>query len=169
MNFIGQFEFISWHGRLLQAHTDGEMHASQEVRNVGEEERWNIYVWPGGKISLQNYRTNRWLCAELSGRAICDREQPDIWEQWTLYASGDSGRINLKSYHSRWLCAQPPNQNTQYGGEVIADRVNAAEWERFSMIQSAGIPLRNQSWWDDVLSLAQVAGQVAPILIETAG
>lgn len=168
MNFAGQFEFISHFGRLLQAHTDGEMHASQEVQNAGEEERWNVYVWPGGKISLQNLRTSHWLCAEPSGRAICDRAAPDIWEQWTLFAV-DGTHVSLKSFHNKWLCSQAPGDNTQYGGEVIADRVNCADWEHYSMVPSAGIPVHNQSWWNDVSSGIQTAAQIAPILIEAAG
>lgn len=169
LNFVGQFEFISWHGRLLQAHTDGEMHASQDVGNAGDEERWNVYVWDGGKISLQNLRTSRWLCAEPSGKAICDRNSPNIWEQWTLYSTGDGIHVALHSYHGKWLCAQPPGQDTQYGGEVIADRGNRAEWESFTMVPSAGIPVHNQSWWNDVASVVQVAGQVIPIIVEAVG
>lgn len=163
-NFAGQFIFISAHGRLLQAHTDGEMHASQEVNNVGEEERWNVYAWSGGKISLQNFRTNRWLCAEPSGKAIADRAAPDIWEQWTLHGV-DGTHVALKSYHNNWLCAQPPGQDTRYGGDVIADRTNCAKWERFSMIPSPGIPVHNQSWWNDVYGAVKVAAQVVPILV----
>jgi hypothetical protein len=169
MNYIGQFIFISHKGRLLQAYTNGEMHASQDVKDVGEEERWNVYVWPQGQISLQNYRTNRWLCAEDTGRAICDRERPQSWEKWTLHAVGDGTSVALKSYHGRWLCAQPPGQNVPNGGEVIADRQDCGEWERFSMVPSKDIPLRNQSWWDDALRVVKVASQVVPIVIQAAG
>jgi hypothetical protein len=164
MNFIGQFVFVSWHGRLLQAYTNGEMHASQEVQNAGEEERWNVYALPNGKVSLQNFRTNLWFCAEPSGRAICDRTQPSEWEQWSLFAIGDGVRVGLKNHHDKWLCAQPPEDDTQFGGEVIADRVNCSDWERFSMIPSAGIPVQNQSWWDDALKVVKVIGDIAPII-----
>jgi len=164
MNFIGQFEFISWHGRLLQAKTDGEMHASQDVDKVGEEERWNVYTWNDGKISFQNYRTNRWLCAEPSGKAICNRDQPSEWEQWTLFSIGN-GRVAFLNHHGKWLCAQAPGNNSKYAGEVIADRTNRAEWESFLMVPSAGIPIRNESWWNDVNSTLQIAGKVVPILI----
>jgi hypothetical protein len=165
MNFVGQFIFVSWHGRLLQAHTDGEMHASQDVANAGDEERWNVFAWPDGKVSLQNLRTNLWLCGEASGQAICNRPAPAELEQWTMYSAGDSVHINLQSHSSLWLCAQPPGNNTRWGGEVCADRPNRAEWERFSMIPSAGIPVHNQSWWNDVRTGVEVAGQVLPILI----
>ena len=166
MKYAGQFYFISWHGRLLQAYTDGEMHASQEIGNVGKEERWNVYVWQDGKILLQNYRSNSWLCAEPSGQAICNREQPDVWEQWTLHGVG--GRVALLSNHNRWLCAQPPGDDTQYGGEVIADRGECREWERFSMIPAEGTREVNQSWWNDVLEAVNVAKEVVPIIVKIA-
>src|SRR4051812_16927793 len=117
MKYAGRFYFVSSNGRLLQSYTTGEMHASQEVQNIGQEERWNVYVWPNGKVSLQNYRTNNWLCAEPNGKAICDRPQPDIWEQWTLH--GINGRVAFVSCHNNFLCAQPPGENAQFGGEVI--------------------------------------------------
>lgn len=167
LKYAGRFYFVSWHGRLLQAHTSGEMHASQEVQNVGQEERWNVYVWDDGKISLQNYRTNHWLCAEPSGKAICDRAQPDIWEQWRLHGVG--GRVAFLSHHGRWLCAQPPGQDTQYGGEVIADRGECREWERFSMIPAEGTQEVNNTWWNSVRTAVDVAQQVVPIIVTIAG
>lgn len=166
MKYAGRFYFVSWHGRLLQAHDDGEMHASQEVQNIGQEERWNLYVWPDGRISLQNYRTNRWLSAEPSGRAICDRAQPDTWEQWTLY--GINGRVGFLSFHGHWLSAQPPGSDTQYGGEVIADRNECREWETFSMIPAEGVQEVNNTWWNSVSSAFNVAKEVVPIIISLA-
>ena len=169
LKFVGQFKFISWHGKLLQSHTDGEMHASQDHDNVGDEERWNVHVWDDGRISLSNYRTNSWLCAEPSGRAICDRAKPASWEQWTLHTVGDGLNIALKSTHNKFLCAQPPGQNTDFGGEVIADRSVCQEWERFSMVQSAADKPANQSWWNDVSAAVNVAKEIAPLLIAVAG
>ena len=165
LSFAGQFVFISTHGRLLQAYTDGEMHASQEVQNAGEEERWNVYIWPDGPISLQNHRTNLWLCAEPNGRAICNRTAPASWEQWRLYTGGDKVAVCLRSAHSRWLCAQPPGNDTQFGGEVIADRENAGPWEHFSMIPSQGIPVYNNTWWNAVGDAVKAAEVIVPILL----
>jgi hypothetical protein len=163
MKYAGRFYFISWHGRLLQGYTNGEMHASQEVQNVGQEERWNVYVWPDGKLSFQNFRSNKWLCAEPNGRAVCDRPQPDIWEKWTLH--GISGRVAFQSYHNKFLCAQPPGQNTEFGGEVIANRPECKEWERFSMIPAEGVQEVNNTWWNSVKTAFDVAQQVAPIIV----
>jgi hypothetical protein len=171
LHLVGQFYFVSTHNRLLQAYTDGEMHASQDVGNVGLEERWNVYGWSegGGKISLQNYRSNRWLCAEPNGKAVCNREAPRQWEQWTLHAVGDGIHVAFLSTHNRWLCAQPPGQDTEFGGEVIANREQLREWERFSMIPSPGVPVRNQSWWNDVGTVINVAKEIIPIVVAVAG
>jgi hypothetical protein len=163
MNYIGQFKFVSAHGRLLQAHTSGEMHASQDVANVGEEERWHVYAWPDGKVSLQNFRTNRWLSGEPSGRAICDRESPDTWEKWTLH--GIQNKVALLAHHNLWLCGQPSGQDTKFGGEVIADRQGCGPWEQWSMVPCAGIPIRNQTWWNTVQKASEVALKVVPILV----
>jgi len=141
------------------------MHASQDVGSPGEEERWHVYAWPDGQISLQNFRNNRWLCAEPNGRAICDRTAPASWELWRLYSGGDHLTVCLRSAHSRWLCAQPPDQDTQFGGEVIADRVDLGPWERFSMIPSRDVPISNNTWWNAVNTAVQVAEVVIPIVI----
>ncbi len=164
VKYIGRFYFVSSHDCALQSHSDGEMHASQKVQNIGKEERWNVYVWPDGKISLQNFLTNKWLCAEpSSGKAICDRSQPDDWEKWTLH--GINNHVAFLSFHGRWLCAQAPGNDTQYGGEVIADRATCKEWERFSMIPAEGVQEVNNTWWNAVKSISDIATEVAPILI----
>jgi hypothetical protein len=169
MTFIGQFVFVSSQGRLLQAYATGELQASRSVENVGEEEQWNVYVWPDGKISLQNCHTKRWLCAENTGRAICDRPGPAVWEQWTLYAIGDGVHVAFKSYHGKWLCAHEPGHDTQYGGEVIADRVNCGECEHFTMIPAPGIQLENQSWSNDALNVVRAAATIVPIVLGAGG
>jgi hypothetical protein len=40
MTYIGQFIFVSSHGRLLQAHTDGEMHATES-----STEKDSLFYW----------------------------------------------------------------------------------------------------------------------------
>jgi len=163
LKYAGRFYFVSAHGYVLQAHTDGEMHASQEVQNVGEEERWNVYVWPDGLVSLQNFRTNLFLSAQPTGQAIANRPQADIWEKWTLH--GVNGRVAFLSYHHKYLSAAPPGQDTRFGGEVIADRDVCADWEHFSMIPSDGVKEVNNTWWNSVTNAINVAAQLAPVVI----
>jgi hypothetical protein len=95
VEFIGQFEFISSHGRLLQAHTGGEMHASQDVQNIGDEERWNIYNVRENVISIQNFRTNKWLCAEPSAVPYVTETSP---------ISGKTGNYTLEEMAERLHC-----------------------------------------------------------------
>jgi hypothetical protein len=164
LRLIGRFTFVSHEGRLLQAHTDGEMHASQEVQNRGSEETWKVHLWSEGRVSLQNVRTERWLAAEPDGRAICNRAAPASWEQWRLYTGGDEPKVCLRGFHSRWLCAQPPGQDTQFGGEVIADRAQAGPWECFSMV--ALDPLNDPDWFNKVKDAIAAAGHsIMPILV----
>jgi hypothetical protein len=167
MKYAGRFYFVSWHGRLLQAYRYGKVRASQEVENIGKDELWNVFVWEDGKLSLQNYRTNRWLSAEPSGTAICDRAQPDAWEKWTLH--GVSGRVAFLGEHGRWLCARPPEGGKQYRGEVIADGVECKEWERFSMIPADGTLEGDNTWWNSAQSALVVAKAVVPIIVALGG
>ena len=168
MKYAGRFYFVSAHERVLQAHKNGEMHASQKVQSIGEEERWNVYVFENGKMALQNYATNLWLCADVSGEAICNRPKPDAYEFWLLH--GVEGRVAFQSDATRkWLTAQPPDENTQWGGEVAANRDVCDRWEQFTMIPADGIKEVNQNWWNDVKSAADVAQQVVRIAVVVAG
>lgn len=166
MNFAGQFIFISSFGRLLQAHSDnGEMHASQETQNCGTEERWNVYVWPNGTVSIQNYSNNKFLCDSDNTQVVCDRDQVGDWEIWTLYVV--NRKVALKGSHNFWITAQAPGDNAQFGGEVIANRPSSnppGAWEQFEMVPSPGIPMANNSWWNTVSNIIQTAEQLAPIV-----
>ena len=167
MKYAGRFYFVSNFGRALQAHKDnGEMHASKDVDSIGVEERWNVYVWDDGTISLQNLSNNAFLCAEPGGKAICNRANPDTWEKWKLY--GANNKVALCSSQNTWLTAQAPGDDTQFGGEVIANRTVCDVWEKFSMIPVDGIPSPG-SWWDNVKGAIEVAGQVVRIVVAVAG
>ena len=36
------------------------------------------------KVALRNAGSGRWLCAEPSGRVVCDRIRAQAWEEWDL-------------------------------------------------------------------------------------
>ena len=165
LTYIGEFKFISSSGRLLQAYTNGEMHASQDRDHVGSEERWRMFRWPDGKISFENYRSNSWLCAEPNGKAVCDRERAGPWEQWMVYSNTDRTTVSFKSAHGRWLTAQPPGENARPWdqGEVAADRLNVGPWEQFSMVPTIGGPMPND-WWKNAAAVIRTAAELAPIL-----
>jgi hypothetical protein len=170
MNFAGQFIFISSFGRLLQSYSGGEMHASQETQNCGTEERWNVYVWPDGRLSLQNYSNNKFLSDTDYTEVKCSAAQVGDWEYWKLYAVNN--KVVLKGCHNFWLTAQAPGDNTQYGGEVIANRSAGSPpgaWEQFQMVPSAGIQMVNNSWWNTVCTIVQAAEQLAPVIVPITG
>lgn len=154
----------------MQSYTNGEMHASQDVGNVGTEERWNVFVWPDGKISLENLSTNHWMTAEGNNACTCYREAPADWEKWQLNSKGDGVSVTLLSAHGRYLCLQPPGMNAvlpgvdDYAGEVVADRTAVGEWETIKMIPSSGDAFPN-SWWSQASNIISTAGAAAPILL----
>lgn len=132
---VGQVKLISSYGRLLQAHSDnGEMHASQDPDKVGAEERWNVFRWDDGLISLANYSNTRFLTCTDQGQAVADRAQAGPWERWTLVAAGDGLHIGLRSWRNTYLCGQAPGNDTRWGGEVIADRGVMSTWETWQML-----------------------------------
>jgi hypothetical protein len=157
--YQGLFEIISYHGRLLQGYTNGEMHASQKLNNRGDEETWELYTY-GNKVALRNYRTKRYLCGEPSGKAVADRDWCREWELWTMHKLSPS-TFAFKSAHGYWLCAQPPGDDIKWGGEVCADRSDLREWETFNVHQTTP-PQNSSPWWKQVLEIAVKAG---PVLI----
>jgi len=161
-NYVGQFTITSIHGRLVQGYTNGQVHASQNVDHVGDEERWLMYAF-GERVMLKNLRTQRWLCGEDSGRAIADREVVADWEMWTPIRVGH--KIAFRSHHGKYLCAQPPGQDTRWGGEVCADRNAIGAWETFDVIPSEGVPFPGQPWWQKAL---EIAVEYGPIVIAAA-
>jgi len=80
-----------------------------------------------------------------------------------LFAGGDGHTVCLRSYHGKWLCAQAPGDDTEFGGEVIANRDNAGEWERFTMVPSAQLQGTGSDWWNIVQQAVAVAGTLVEI------
>ena len=76
-----------------------------------------------GKVVLKSYH-NRFLCAESSGNAVCNREKALGWETHTVVQQG--GRIGLRSCHNKYLSAQS-NHSLQWNRDVL----NA--WELFTV------------------------------------
>jgi hypothetical protein len=165
IKLIGQFVFVNSFGRYVQSSTNGEVHAWQPIDNCGEEQRWNVYTWTDGLLSLQNYHTNSWLCAEPLGKAVCDRESPGPWARWTLSGIGDKLHVCLLGAHGSWLTAHLPGAIFKSGGEVAADRPNVGPWEAFSMIPAPGIQLHNLKWRRAVKNNIEMATPLEPILL----
>eukprot|EP01088_Endostelium_zonatum_P006759 TRINITY_DN188_c1_g1_i1.p1 TRINITY_DN188_c1_g1~~TRINITY_DN188_c1_g1_i1.p1 ORF type:complete len:216 (-),score=34.88 TRINITY_DN188_c1_g1_i1:88-735(-) len=77
------------------------------------------------KIALRTWR-NLYVCAELNGDAIANRERADIWEHFKVENHGDY--VHLKSHHGMYLCAEP-------NGRVVCDRPRADIWERWTITE----------------------------------
>jgi len=160
---IGEFYFVSYHGRLLQAYTNGTMHASQEVSRVGEEERWHVHHAGHGKVALRNHRTNKWLRGEANGEVKADRPSCDGAEKWSMYKHGT--KVGFKSAYGGFLRSHPPGNDTQWGGEVEANAPRMDTEERYDMVPSASTPLPGPDLWQTVVS---TVADDAPTLIELA-
>jgi hypothetical protein len=137
MEAIGQFRITSSSGRLVQAHDDGEMHASQDLSQVGEEERWNLYVWPDGKVSFENYRTNRFLGVNPNGCPRADRGIAGDTEKWIIHATGDHATVGLMDSRGHWLTAHTPGANAgTCGGECEVITSAMGSQEHFQLVPS---------------------------------
>jgi hypothetical protein len=119
-NSIVAITSIPW-GRFLQAHTDGEMHASNDSR--GSEETWILtdVDAPHGIYSLRNYRTGRYLSSDPIGQAWANRVALGPWENWQLRRNA-AGEVSFQSIlrpDCEWyLCTLAPGNDTAGGGEV---------------------------------------------------
>jgi len=152
MAYLGVFAFVSCHGRYLRGNNYGQMQIIQEVRNLGDEECWHVYK-VDKKLALQNYKSNKWLCGEPSGKAICDRTKLEDWENWDAFIC--KNKVSFRSAHNMWLCEQS-------GGEVVANRKVKGPWEDFDMIPVPYHPFPGEPWWKIVLNFAS---SDTPVLI----
>jgi hypothetical protein len=72
--------------------------------------------------------TGHYLCAELDGRVVADRQAAGPWEEWLLqHLGGDT--YSLQSNHGKYLCAEPD-------GRVVADRADVGIWESWRLVQA---------------------------------
>ena len=163
-HLLGQFYFVSAHGRLLQGYTNGETHASQKLDSIGNEERWWVHKADENKVALRNMRTNHWLRCHPNGDPKATAETVGHQELWELWKA-KNGKIGLRSWNGKFLRSQPAGRDTQFGGEVAADASSLQDDAQYDMVPSAGVPFPGAQWWQQVL---QVAVEVAPVLIALA-
>jgi len=109
-------------GRYLQAHTDGELHASNEHRN--EEETWFLCAVdkPHHIYALVNWRNHRFMSAHSNGCARADSVILSNAEKWELISGRSHGFENAYAIRSvgtgHYLGAQDPGHDLACGGEV---------------------------------------------------
>jgi hypothetical protein len=132
--FGDKVAFMSHHGRYLCAEQDGRV-----IGDRTEPKDWEKFTWVQVSPGVFNLRSHhgKYLCAEDHRdhwRVVCDRSNASTWEQWTIHPAGGAGgfpvntRVNLLSFHGKYLCAEP-------SGMVVANRGEAKEWEKFYVVQ----------------------------------
>jgi hypothetical protein len=82
------------------------------------------------QVSLKAHDGQHYLCAELDGRVVANRQEDGPWERWTVEAM-HGGQVALKSAHGRYLCAE-------LDGTVVADREKAGIWETWAVVPTPG-------------------------------
>jgi hypothetical protein len=94
---LGMIGIQSAWGAYLQAHTDGEMHASNNSRN--EEETWFLVQLDQAtkEVALQNWRTGRYLRKDRTNIKGCARADATVispTETWRLESGQPFGVQN---------------------------------------------------------------------------
>jgi len=145
---LGMIGVKSIHDRYLQAHTDGELHASNDQRNT--EETWLLIEVDKAKhlYALQNYRTRHLMSKHANGCAPADSTKLGPTEKWILVGGRRYGIDNafaIKSYaDGTYLGANKPGQDDSCGGEVAAHSAAApppsSSWPGWWQIQPATTP-----------------------------
>jgi hypothetical protein len=149
----------SIHGRYLQAHTDGEMHASNEHRN--EEETWHLIEVDKAKhiYALLNWRNHQFMSKKGNGCAPADRTTLSRSEQWVLVSGKGYGVLNAVAFKSvadgTFLGTNPPANDDKCGGEVASrDAANPPRnnggWPGWWVLEPAGAPEPGRDFWNTV-------------------
>ncbi len=158
-------------GRYLQAHTDGETHASNEHRNT--EETWIIIAVDrtAHKYALQNWRNHKFLSLKVNGCPSANEESFVDAETWVLIsgdAFGAPGKYAVKSAaNGNYLGHKGPGDDIkECGGEVAAQSpanppVNDPTWPGWWTIEGATTPTEGRDFWT---ALWEVGKEIGPVV-----
>lgn len=167
---LGLVGIKSTANRYLQAHTDGEMHASNEHRN--EEETWVLIAVDkdAHKYALQNWRNHKFLSLKVNGCAWADAESFGDAETWILVKSdpyGVGGKYAIKnSANGNYLGhAGPGHDIDACGGEVAAQSPAAppqrdAGWPGWWSVEGATTPEPGRNFWTAIWDAGKEIGPV---------
>jgi len=156
---LGMIGVKSVHGRYLQAHTDGELHASNEHRN--EEETWFLIGVdkPNHVYALLNWRNGKFMSKGTNGCAPAVSTTLAPSEQWVLVSGRTFGVVNAIAFCNRadgtYLGANRPGDDTNCGGEVAAGSTaappqNNGAWPGWWVIEGATPPSPGRDFWNTV-------------------
>jgi hypothetical protein len=159
----------------LQAHTDGEMHASNMHRN--EEETWFLIEVNKQKhlYGLQNWRTGHYM-SKRSSCAPANSEVLGPTEQWILINGQNFGVVNAVAIRSAadgtFLGANPPgHDNDACGGEVGSGDPNGpvanSGWPGWWVLEPATTPSPGQDAWNTIGNMFKgIVVQGAPLVLD---
>jgi hypothetical protein len=176
MKNLGMVAIKSAWGAFLQAHTGGELHASNFHRN--EEETWflievdapqriySIYNWRNG-----NFMSKRGNCAPAVAAVLGPTEQ------WRLESGRPYGVLNAVIFRciadNTILGTNAPGDDSECGGEVtsrdvwgpggIPIPVNNSSWGGWWVIEPATAPTPGRDFWNTIgNAVAGILNQITP-------
>ena len=169
---LGMVGLQSTHGRFLQAHTDGELHASNEHRNT--EETWFLVEVdrPNHVYALYNFRNGKYLSEQDNGCAPAVSTTLSPREQWVIVSGrpyGIQNAVALKSVvNGRYLGALEPGHDESCGGEVGAHDpatppMNNGGWPGWWVVSPATTPEPGHDFWNTVGGVVTgIVNQISP-------
>jgi hypothetical protein len=167
---LGMVGIKSTHGRYLQAHTDGELHASNDHRN--EEETWFLYEVnkEQHQYALLNWKNGRFMSKRTNGCAPAVSVTLTGAETWELVSGKPYGVLNavaLKAADGTFLGAAGPGDDEPCGGEVGAHSGGApqrsGDWPGWWVMESATTPSPGKDFWNTVGGAVQgIVNQITP-------
>lgn len=169
---LGMVGVKSVHGRYLQAHTDGEMHASNGSRN--EEETWFLIQVDAQKhlYALYNWRTGNFMSKNIgSNCAPAVSTTLSATEEWILVPGKNYGVVNAVAFRSladnTFLGANPPGNDTNCGGEVAAGSPAPPQqngrWPGWWVMEPATAPTAGNDAWNGIGRVFQsIANKINP-------
>jgi hypothetical protein len=172
MKNLGMVSLKSIHGHHLQAHTDGELHGSNDGRN--EEETWFlIEVNPANHVyALQNWRNGKYL--SLQSDRFCARASSAVLsptEQWVFVPGAAMGVVNAVAIKAlttgTFLRTNNAGDDTRCGGEVAANSPEQPRptnhWNGWWVMAGVGAPSPGRDFWNTVGgAVGDIANKINP-------
>lgn len=168
-------------GRYLQAHTDGELHASNERRN--EEETWFLIEVDAQRhiYALQNWRTGNYMSKRVNGCAPAVASVISPAEEWRLESGRPYGVANAVILRcvadNTILGTNNPGNDSQCGGEITSRDVwgpggypipvNNSSWGGWWVLESATQPSPGRDFWNTAGGVFNdIVVKVGPIALD---
>ena len=166
---LGMIGLKSVQGNYLQAHDDGQMHASNGNRN--EEETWFlISIDPAKNIyALENWKTGKFLNKKVG--------TDQLWanstivtnnEEWEMVSGKPAGVLNAIAFKSvadgTYMGANNSGDDTGGGGEVSAPSTDVPKADGYTkrdwwVMEAATAPSPGKDVWNTVGGAISQVGQ----------